>query len=132
MSATAQAAHDRPSKQDVAAALRAFFRIAEIWKLPPEQQMTLLGQESKSTYYLWRKNQTGSLSRDTVERLSYVIGIYKALQILLPEQSLADDWLHRPSSAAPFRGRAPLDRLLSGNMSDLYVIRQYLDAERGG
>ena len=27
---------------------------------------------------------------------------------------------------------APLDRMLAGQVADLYVVRQYLDAQRGG
>ena len=121
------------SKSDQArAAIRSFFRIMELWKVTPEQQMVVLGIDAKSTYYHWKKHEGGSLSRDTLERISYVIGIFKALQILLPEQTLADSWVHRPNTAATFRGQSPLERMLKGQVSDLFVVRQYLDAERGG
>jgi hypothetical protein len=40
--------------------------------------------------------------------------------------------LRRPNSAAPFGGRSALERMLSGNVADLYEVRRYLDAERGG
>jgi hypothetical protein len=30
-----------------------------------------------------------------------------------------------------FGGRSALDRMLSGNVADLYIVRQYLDAQRG-
>ena len=71
-------------------------------------------------------------SRDTVERLSYLLGIYKALQILLPETEAADGWVRRPNQAAIFGGRSALERMLGGNVGDLLVVRQYLDAMRGG
>jgi hypothetical protein len=58
-------------------------------------------------------------------------GIYKSLQILLPEPGAADAWVRKPNTAAPFGGRSALDRMLSGQVADLYVVRQYLDAERG-
>jgi hypothetical protein len=64
--------------------------------------------------------------------VSYVLGIYKALQILLPQQAAADAWVRRPNAAPLFGGRPALDRMLSGNVADLYVVRQYLDAQRGG
>jgi hypothetical protein len=72
------------------------------------------------------------LSRDTLERISYILGIYKALQILLPDAAAADAWIKKPNSATPFGGRSALERMLSGNVSDLYAVRQYLDAMRGG
>ena len=71
------------------------------------------------------------LPRDTLERISYILGIYKALQLLLPDTRAADEWIRRPNEAAVFGGRSALDRMLSGNVSDLYDVRQYLDAQRG-
>ena len=64
------------------------------------------------------------LSRDTLERLSYLLGIYKALQILLPDPAAADAWVRRPNAAPLFAGRSALDRMLAGNVSDLSAVRQ--------
>lgn len=115
-----------------AAGLRTFFNIAQAWQLSVEQAMTLLGLSSRSTYFKWKaKPESARLSRDTLERLSYLFGIYKALQLLLPRPEAADGWVRRPNSAPPFGGRSALDRMLSGNVADLFVVRQYLDAERG-
>jgi hypothetical protein len=113
-------------------ALRTFFRIAEAWGLTPTEQMVLLGDPPRSTFYKWREGGATRLSRDVLERISYVFGIYKALQILFPDPARADAWVRRPSDAPPFGGRSALARMLSGNVADLYVVRQYLDAERGG
>jgi hypothetical protein len=54
------------------------------------------------------------------------------LQILLPEPAAADAWIKKPNSAPLFGGQSALDRMLSGNVGDLFVVRQYLDAMRGG
>ncbi len=113
-------------------ALRTFFAIAEQWELNNEQQQILLGNPSRSTFFHWKKERDGLLSKDTLERISYLLGIYKALQILLPQAKAADAWIKKPNSATPFGGRSALERMLSGNVSDLYVVRQYLDAQRGG
>jgi hypothetical protein len=113
------------------AGLRAFVRIAEAWGLSVAEQLKLLGIGSRSTYFKWRREQTPRLSQDTLERLSYLLGIYKSLQILLPDPRAADEWVRKPNSAPPFGGRSALDRMLSGQVADLYVVRQYLDAERG-
>lgn len=116
-----------------AAGLRAFFKIAEDWDLNADEQIVLLGSPGRSTFFNWKKEpQTARLSRDTLERLSLLLGIYKALQILLPQPSAADTWIKRPNDAAPFGGRRALDRMLAGNISDLVAVRQYLDAMRGG
>jgi hypothetical protein len=114
-----------------AAGLRAFSRIADLWHLSIAEQMTLLGLSSRSTYFKWRKEAQVRLPRDTLERISYLLGIYKALQLLLPDTRAADEWIRRPNEAAVFGGRSALDRMLSGNVADLYNVRQYLDAQRG-
>ena len=116
----------------VGPALRTFFAIAEAWRLSNEESMRLLGDPPRSTFYEWKRAGEGRLTRDTLERISYVLGIYKALQILLPDPAAADAWIRKPNTAPLFGGRRALDRLLSGNVGDLFVVRQYLDAIRGG
>jgi hypothetical protein len=113
-------------------AFRTFLRIAEQWRLSADEQMTLLGIPSRSTYYKWRHGPPARLSPDLLERFSYIFGIYKDLQVLLPEPAAADAWVRKPNAAPLFGGRSALDRMLSGRVADLYVVRQYLDAERGG
>ena len=113
------------------AGLRAFANIAERWGLTIADQLRLLGIASRSTYFKWRREHEPRLPQDTLERLSYLLGIYKALQILLPDAAAADAWVRQPNAAAPFGGRSALERMLSGQVADLYVVRQYLDAERG-
>lgn len=114
------------------AGLRTFFRIAQLWDLSVEEQITLLGSPGRSTYYKWKKDGADAVPKDVLERLSYVLGIYKALQVLLPDEQAADTWVRRPNAARPFGGRSALERMLSGQVADLYEVRRYLDAERGG
>ena len=124
----------KPSSRDMAAAgLRAFFNIARDWGLNTEAQMVLLGAPGRSTFFKWKSApDTADLKRDTLERLSYLLGIYKALQILLPDTAAADAWVKKPNTAPLFGGQSALDRMLGGNVADLVAVRQYLDAQRGG
>ncbi|MBK1685979.1 MbcA/ParS/Xre antitoxin family protein [Rubrivivax gelatinosus] len=116
-----------------AAGLRAFGRIAEAWGLSVDEQLVLLGQPARSTFFAWRQHpEKARLSRDTLERLSNLLGIYKALQILLPEPAAADAWVRQPNSAEAFGGRSALERMLAGNVGDLNFVRRYLDGVRGG
>jgi hypothetical protein len=114
-----------------APALRSFFRLAEHWDLRVAEQRKLLGDPPESTFYKWKREQAGGLGRDTLERISYLLGIWKALQILFPDPAQADAWLRKPNAAPLFGGHSALERMLSGNVADLYVVRQYLDAQRG-
>jgi len=113
------------------ALLRTYFDIADAWKLSSKEAMTLLGLRSRSTYHLWKSGKAGPLSPDTLERISYVLGIYKALQMLLPSDEAADAWIRKANAAPLFNGRSALDRMMSGNVADLYEVRRYLDAQRG-
>lgn len=132
--ATAIQAQPKPSNRDLSAAgLRAFFNIARDWGLNTDEQMVLLGAPGRSTFFKWKSApETADLKRDTLERLSYLLGIYKALQILLPAAAAADAWVKKPNSAPLFGGKSALDRMLGGNVADLIAVRQYLDARRGG
>jgi hypothetical protein len=127
------AASEISSDQMAAAGLRAFVRIAQAWGLSVEEQLALLGQPPRSTFFAWRKHpEKAALSRDTLERLSNILGIYKSLQILLPDPTAADTWVRRPNAAPLFGGGTALARMLAGNVSDLNLVRRYLDSVRGG
>src|SRR5262245_54865668 len=85
-------------------ALRTFFRIADVWKLDRTEQMAVLGltPTATSTYHKWKGDVEGArLDRDTLERISYILGIYKALQILFPEVAIADSWVRKQNTGIP-------------------------------
>lgn len=113
------------------AALTAFFNITAAWRLGAEEERVLLGSPPRSTFFKWKSERSARLSADTLERISYVMGIYKALHILLPTQEMADGWVKRPNSAPGFGGKSALDKMLAGRVVDLADVRRYLDAQRG-
>jgi hypothetical protein len=113
-----------------AVALRAFFRLVKLWGLTVEQARVLLGRPSRATLYNWKAGRIRSLPHDTVQRISYLLGIHKALQILYGDPALADDWVQRPNAA--FGGQSALERMLAGDITDLAAVRTHLDAARGG
>ena len=120
------------AKRLSAPALRTYFRIVDLWGLSAAEQMTILGVTARPTFLKWRRDPNVVLPEDTLERISYILGIHKALQTLLPDERAADSWIRRPNTADLFGGRSALDRMLSGQVADLFVVRQYLDAQRNG
>jgi uncharacterized protein (DUF2384 family) len=110
-------------------ALGAFFKIVDLWSLTIDQQITLLGSPARSTFYKWKKDG-GLLSADTEERISHLVSIFKALQIVVPDAKAADTWIQRPNKY--FGGRSALSVMLDGKLTDIYAVRTYLDAQRGG
>ena len=118
-------------EQPAAAGLRAFARIAAHWGLSIDEQRRLLGEPPRSTFFAWRKQpDKASLPRDTLERLSNLLGIYKSLQILLPDTAAADAWVRQPNAA--FGGATALAQMLAGNVGDLNRVRRVLDSARSG
>lgn len=113
------------------AALTAFFNITAAWGLSAEEERVLLGSPPRSTFFKWKSERTAKLAPDTLERISYVMGIYKALRILLPTPESAHAWVKKPNAARGFAGKSALDRMLAGRVVDLADVRRYLDAERG-
>src|SRR5579863_4480705 len=101
---------DAPTPRD---ALAAYFAIAELWSLTTEQQIILLGAPARSTFFKWKK-EGGLLSADTRERISHIVSIYKALQILFSDPKAADQWLHRRNKY--WDGLAALDVMLGGKL----------------
>lgn len=112
-------------------ALRAFFRIAAAWRLSVLEQRALLGWPPASTFHKYKSGSPGTLSFDTLTRLSLVLGIYKALQLLYPEPALADAWVRLPNTNVMFGGRPPLDLLVGNGIDGLYRVRRLLDGRRG-
>ncbi len=111
-------------------ALRGFFNIAKAWGLSDEEQMITLGVEARETFKEWKRGQVPRLPYNTIERISHVFGIFKAINILLPVPEQADAWIGKPNSAPLFDGGSALDLMLGGQISDLQIVRAYLDAER--
>jgi len=113
------------------AALRGFFMVAEAWGLNTAEQLILLGGPSRSAFFAWKKAPAVALSKDTMERVSYLLGIWKALRILIPDDRQALAWVKKPNLNPLFDGKPPLERMLQGRILDLADVRRMLDARRG-
>jgi uncharacterized protein (DUF2384 family) len=112
------------------AGLTTFFSIAKEWGLSNDQQRVLLGSPGRTTFFDWKRHHSGNLSRDTLDRLSYLLGIYKALHILFSDDAAAQ-WLRHPNADPLFEENSPLQYMLSGQLVALADVRRYLDWARG-
>ena len=109
-------------------ALRGFFHNMDAWGASADEARTLLGAPAERTYYAWRRGNVVRVPSDTLRRIGYIAGIYKALQILYSEPHLADSWVRRPNRG--FGDQTPLTRMCGGDVVDLAAVRSYLDAAR--
>jgi uncharacterized protein (DUF2384 family) len=122
----------QPQEKDAETALKAFFGIADKWRLTTDEQIKLLGSPPRSTFFKWKK-EGGQLSQDTTERLSHVLNIYKCLRIVFTDEEASDQWVRKPNQAPFLNGISALEFMTTnGYLSDVYQVRRYLDAQRGG
>lgn len=115
----------------LAAGVRGFFRLAEEWQLSEAEQIILLGLPPDFELDRWRRGDIVAANDETLERISHLLGIYKAIHTLLPVLDRANQWMRAPNSAPIFGGRSALDRMLRGSIADLRSVRAYLDAQLG-
>jgi Protein of unknown function (DUF2384) len=111
--------------------LRAFLNIVARWQVRDEDARRLLGGIAASTFYEYKRNPERVLDQDKLVRISYLIGIFKALNIL-HDESLADRWIGMPNANRIFGGRTPLEYMIRGGAPAMQVVRSLLDARRGG
>lgn len=123
---TARAARERLTPP----AIRAFFNIVAAWRLRDEDARGLLGL-SNGAYYEWKKTPERVIDADRLTRISYLVGIFKALNILHGE-ALADDWVRLPNTNRVFGGATPLAYMMRGGLPAMQTVRRLLDARRGG
>jgi Protein of unknown function (DUF2384) len=116
--------------------LRTFLAIADLWSLGEEQRRIILGYPSRSTYHNWvravREHRDISLDLDVLTRISTVLGIHQALQVLHRSEAEGIAWLRGPHNAIVFGGQPPLEMLTGGSQDGLLTVRRFLDAARGG
>lgn len=113
-------------------AMRAFFNIAGKWGLDNREQIAILGSPAASTFYKYKAGDVGTLSFDLLTRISLILGIYKDLHILFPDNAVSDRWFKLPNSNPMFGGLTPTAYVAQGDMDSLYRVRRLLDARRGG
>lgn len=113
------------------AAIKGLLRIARRWKLRDEDTRDLLGGMSNGSFYAVKGRATKILDTDQLTRVSLLIGIYKALNILYSTK-LADAWITLPNTNPMFGGDSPLNYLKRGGIPAFVRVRQLLDARRGG
>ena len=120
----------QPYSVEPGSLLPAIFTIFALWHLSGHEQMILLGLSNEKTLYNWKSRpDKAKLTRDFLERASYILGIYSALQILFPDKERSDQWLHSPNDNPMFGGSAPMEKMLGGFVVDLATVRTFLDSQ---
>lgn len=114
-----------------APALKAFFNITARWKVRDPDARALLGGVSNGPFYEMKRNPARVLDADRLTRVSYLVGIFKALHIL-HARALADEWVHLPNRNPVFAGLTPLAYMIRGGLPAMQTVRRLVDARRAG
>lgn len=123
---------DRAERERLSSnAVRAFFNIMTHWKICDEDARQLLGGMSNGAFYALKKDRDHLLNEDKLRRISYLVGIFKALNILYSEE-LADRWMQLLNKNRIFGGASPKGYLVHGGLLAFATVRKLLDARRGG
>ncbi len=109
----------------------AYFKLAQAWQLRDEAARQLLGGVSNGVFYQLKQGQKKTLDQDKLTRISLLVGIFRALNVLYSSK-LADSWVNLPNSNPMFEGEAPVRYMIQGGVPALVRVRQLLDARRGG
>lgn len=114
------------------AAIKGFLRIMEKWSIKDPDARQLLGGLSSGSYYgLKKEPKRRTLDQDMLTRISLLVGIFKALNILY-SPALADAWITLANRNSVFRGMSPLEYMIQRGQPGMLHVRQLLDARRGG
>jgi hypothetical protein len=124
----------KTNKEEISkVAVKLFFAISDEWNLTDKQKCTLAGVSTRTTLNNWKRKieteDTLSLPNDSLERLSYIAGIYKGIQGLFSSPKQWKEWVKKPNG--DFGGKSALERMLCGRVIDLADVRRYVDAWRG-
>ena len=113
------------------AALKAFFNIMAKWNVRDVDARALLGGVTNGPFYEMKRNPNRVVDEDRLMRISYLVGIFKALYILHGSR-LADQWVQLANQHPIFGGRSPLAYMLRGGLPSMQTVRRLLDARRAG
>lgn len=112
--------------------LPAVFRVLDAWGVSNRERAAILGLDSESTMYTWKRKPPARLTSEKLERLAHILWIYELLHALFGDGPAADDFFHRPNAAAPFNGVKPVELLSSGSFAAIHTIYQWLVGQTQG
>ena len=114
-----------------AVAWKSLKNLLEKFNFNEHEGQILMGNMPRSSYYKGLQDHKMRLTRDQMERISYLLGIYKSLRILFVDSAQAMSWIDRPNDLPPFNDMTPREFMLEGSFLRLAQVRQFLDFWRG-
>ncbi len=115
---------------------RALLRLARAWRLTSAQQRAVLGGVAPATWLTWRmqarRGRVVVLPEVVLLRLSLLLGVATALQVLLNSDRDVVRWLRRRNRPLVRGGRTPIAVITAASLDDLARLRRSLGAMAAG
>ncbi|EDL48264.1 hypothetical protein ED21_31974 [Erythrobacter sp. SD-21] len=106
--------------------------LADAWRLSRKELLSILGLDSGKDLTSLRTHTIADLDPVLVDRVSGLIEIFGAINILLPIATRADEWMRAANKAPLFNGRSALELMADGNAESIHAVRGYLFAQLAG
>ncbi|PSW06235.1 MbcA/ParS/Xre antitoxin family protein [Photobacterium lipolyticum] len=130
---TLKATHHQPQPEAGNTVLPVVFNILDKWSCTQAQQIAILGLTSRSTLNKYRSHpESAKVSKDLLERMSYILNIHKCLRIMFTAEDSIYNWVQKPNTHPFFAGFSAMDVMTQGRVVDLYQVASRLNAWRGG
>lgn len=110
--------------------LHVAVNILSKWKATTEQMATILGVSSASINRAKRKGSV-NLSRDQLERVSYILNIHSALRTVFDNPENVYGFVKKRNHNPYFNGATPFELMLRGSLANLYEVFKRIDGLRG-
>ena len=111
--------------------VRAVARAIDSWNLTGQEAADLLDVPLATWNRMKAGTFKGKLDRDKVMRASLIIGIFKGLRLLF-NGPLTFGWPKTKNTGSLFGGNEPLALMIDGGIPAMVLVRQHIDALRGG
>ncbi|WP_207308922.1 antitoxin Xre-like helix-turn-helix domain-containing protein [Marinobacter salicampi] len=109
-------------------ALKGFFSICAEWQCSAHEMTQLLGGVSRATLSQYQNLPYVKLPNETLERISYLLGIYKSLRSMYPTAERASRRMRLSTDDFPFVGESALQYMTRGTTETLALTRRYFEA----
>ena len=106
-------------------------RLFEVWELPTSDQLNLLGlsETSRSMLIKYRKGNAIPNSRDMMDRIGWLLAIYKNLKLLFPfNQEFRNSWVLKRNQM--MENLRPIDVMKEEGIIGIATIARHLDSLR--
>ena len=114
------------------AVLRIFDGLARAWTLDLHEQLALLRFETPGELAKLRQKAATDVPPEAAERIAVLLGIFGAINVLLPIPEHADAWIRAPNNAPVFGGRSALDLMLERGPEGICTVRDHLHGQLAG